>query len=135
MYRLSSTTKTISVSIAVLVFFGALSATSTANAANGDLSVKVIVDKAAYAYPKIQLVKVVVAGSEQSRFVDTRNQTCPYDYTADCYSTAGTFIYHGVSKGSWIVVCVVNPKNSATNCDGYHKTTSNKLTVHIEALY
>lgn len=134
MSYIRKSTKVIGISIAVLVFFGTLSATSTANAANGNLTVKVIVDKAAYAYPKVQLLKVVVAGIEHSKFVDTRSQTCPYDYTAECYTSGGTFYYPSVSKGSWIVVCLVKPYNQATDCDGYHKTSSNKLTVHIEAL-
>lgn len=84
--------------------------------------------------PRIQVIKVSATGVERSRSVNTGSQTCPDDVTAACYTIAGTFSFEHVKKGNWIGVCVINPKNHATNCDGYKKGGSSKLTVHISAL-
>jgi hypothetical protein len=84
-------------------------------------------------------VHVTVYGKEtleQSKVIDTSNQTCPDDIDSLCYVTAGTFSFasKSVPLDSKIQVCVEELSSGTENCvygKNTEKNTPETITIGV----
>lgn len=83
------------------------------------------------------LVQITVYGKEtleQSKVIDTSNQTCPDDIESLCYVSAGTFSFASklVPLNSKIQVCVEELSSGTENCVyGKNSETNTPETIIV----
>jgi hypothetical protein len=72
---------------------------------------------------------------QQRKFIETNYQVCPGDWSAECYTPAGTFSFSAkkVSQNTYIKVCAADPLDGTYSCNQFQKKKGKSLpTLAVE---